>query len=125
MILFIPLLPLLPVRKHPEKPRPLDRVLEHLLVLETHTRVVTVPDVPEIIDVLLQCRIIFVIEICDTVSIEYAAFLDVVLGLLLYGHMRGGSGPHSAPDGATRGKEVKSKLKFQVAICNQFVELRV
>ena len=105
---FVPFSPLFPIRQHAQKPRPLDRVLQHLLMLEARTRVVTVPDVPKVIDERLEGRIIFVIEVQNAFTVEGAALLDVHLGLLRGGH-RGGGTSLRPPEADFAGQEIENE----------------
>lgn len=58
-------------------------------MLQADACVVTIANVPEVIDVLLEGGIIFVVEVLHAVSIERAVLLNVMLDLLLDSHKKG------------------------------------
>jgi len=82
---------LFPVGQHAHEACPLYGSLQHLLVLEAHTGVVTLADIPEVINERLHYGVIFPVDVLGILLTE-GALLEAGIGtaLLLSMAHRGG-----------------------------------
>ena len=71
------------VRKHPHKPCSLDCFLEHLLMAQADTCVVARPNIPKVIEIRLDRRIVFPVNVLHTLFGERTLFLAGISAALL------------------------------------------